>query len=135
MTFSKITNLISIQLVHINHVTSAIIFKITTQQHNAKWLMGDNMSLPKIPEIKYVVSRPNPNAPIHDSEEFESYKEFERWAIDECGRELCDAYGDADPDSRRGCDGMREWVENTMWFNDLSEFVEEKGWKVSKVKV
>lgn len=95
--------------------------------------METNKPLPKIPSIKFVATRPNPNSFIHDSEEFESYRDFEAWAIDECNREFYDAYKDADIDSRRGCDGMNEWVSFTMDADEVISFVEEKGWKVSRV--
>lgn len=85
------------------------------------------MSLPKIPDIKFVATKGS------EVEEFTSYRDFEVWVIDECNRDIYDAYRDADPDSRRGCDGMDEWVSYTMDANELIEFLEFKGWEVKRV--
>lgn len=86
------------------------------------------MSLPRIPEVKFVATKGS------EVEEFISYKDFEEWAMDECDRELADFWKyTLCSDGRRGIDGYREYVKDWMPANELIEFVEEKGWEVKRV--
>jgi len=87
------------------------------------------MSLPKIPEIKFVVTRESTN----EVEEFESYRDFEDWFYEECEKDIIQAYKCADPDSRRGSEDVRDWVRNTFWNDEINEFLGEKGWELKKV--
>lgn len=91
-------------------------------------------NLPKIPTIKFVVTRPNPNDSLPEREEFESWREFEDWACDECDKELYSFYRfDVEPFERRGCQDMREFVRYVMDTDHIIEFVEDKGWKFHRV--
>ncbi|HNC40298.1 MAG TPA: hypothetical protein PK522_00790 [Nitrosomonas sp.] len=89
--------------------------------------MQNNNELPKIPEITFVVSKGNIR------EEYGSYKEFRDWFYDECDKELCQAYKEADGDSKRGCDGIKEWIDYTFTDDDYLDFLDEKGWKFERV--
>lgn len=94
------------------------------------------MSLPKIPEIIFVVTRPNPNDSLPEREEFATWREFEEWACDECDKELYGFYRyTLEPDDRRGCEDARDYVRNRMDQDHLIEFVEDKGWKFFRIPV
>lgn len=85
-------------------------------------------TLPVIPSIKFVATKGS------EVEEFVSFKSLESWFIDECDKEICEAYSDADRDSTGGCDGPYDWVKNTFYFKEIEEFLGDKGWELKKVQ-
>ena len=80
----------------------------------------------KIPEIKIVVTK------YDEIEEFNSWREFEDWAIDECDKSLYEMWRELDLDDHRAYDGMRDWVRNGLSMSNLEDLVKERGWRIER---
>lgn len=86
-------------------------------------------SLPVIPSVHFVVTKGD------ESMEFQSFKAIESWIIDECDKELYEAYQWADSDDTRGCSDMNEWIHYCLSADQLFEYAEDKGWTIERVAV